>query len=132
MIFRVKILVNFCFLVSEDALAGTVVIKLALTDGDGDIPSSIALYITSGNPLAQFSVRNTGEVYVSKSIDRELIDIYYLSITATDGKFVTSTKLTIKVLDVNGKFYITAIKINILQKTLALNTIFLQMNNLFV
>lgn len=78
--------------------------KLELSDADSEIPSSIAFYITSGNPLAHFSVRNTGEVYVSKSIDRERIDVYHLGITATDGKFVSSTKLTIKVLDVNGKF----------------------------
>lgn len=87
----------------EDALAGTVVMKLELSDADSEIPSSIAFYITSGNPLAHFSVRNTGEVYVSKPLDRERIDIYHLGITATDGKFVSSAKLTIKVLDVNGE-----------------------------
>lgn len=92
----------FWFAVKENALAGTVVIKLTLTDADSEIPASIAFYITSGNPLSQFSVRNTGEVYVSKPIDRELMDIYHLTIFATDGKFVTSAKLTINILDVNG------------------------------
>lgn len=90
----------------ENALAGTVVFKLALTDADSKIPASIAFYITSGNSLSQFSVRNTGEVYVRKSIDRELTDIYHLNIIATDGKFVSSTKLTINILDVNGKIFV--------------------------
>ncbi len=75
-----------------------------MTDADGEIPSKMAFYITDGNSLAQFSVRNTGEVYVSKPIDRERIDVYVLNITATDGKFVANTKLTIKILDVNGKY----------------------------
>lgn len=93
-----------CVVVKEDALAGTVVVKLTLSDADSEIPSSTSFYITSGNPLAQFSVRNTGEVYVSKPIDRELIDFYELNVIATDGKFVTTTKLAINVLDVNGKY----------------------------
>ena len=92
-----------CFAVKENALAGTVVIKLTLTDLDSEIPASIAFYITSGNPLGQFAVRNTGEVYVTKPVDRELTDIYHLNVTATDGKYVTSTTLTINILDVNGK-----------------------------
>ena len=86
----------------ENTLAGTVVMKLTLKDDDGEVPANIAFYITSGNPLGQFSVRNTGEVYVQKAVDRELTDVYHLNVTATDGKFVTTATLTINVLDVNG------------------------------
>lgn len=94
----------FACAVKEDALAGTVVVKLELTDADSEIPASTAFYITSGNALAQFAVRNTGEVYVSKGIDRELIDFYQLEVIATDGKFVTTAKLSINVSDVNGEW----------------------------
>ncbi|XP_065207257.1 fat-like cadherin-related tumor suppressor homolog isoform X3 [Planococcus citri] len=89
--------------VKEDALAGTVIIRLALSDADSEIPKNIAFYITSGNPLAQFGVRNTGEIFVLKSLDRETIDFYELNMVATDGKFVTSSKLVINIVDVNDE-----------------------------
>lgn len=102
---RHKIIFSIRIAVKEDALAGTVVIKLDLSDADSEIPPNMAFFITSGNPLVQFSIRNTGEVYVSKAIDRETQDFYELNVIATDGKFVTSTKLAINILDVNGIEY---------------------------
>ena len=96
-------MIFFIFAVKEDALAGTVIVKLELTDADDEVPSTISFLIVAGDPLAQFSVRNTGEVYVTKPIDRETIDAYRLTVLATEGKFVSNVTLVVNVLDVNGE-----------------------------
>lgn len=88
--------------VSEDALPGTVVTQLSTTDLDVDLKSPVDLYITSGDVMSQFQIRQTGEIYVAKPLDRELVSQYFLHVTATDGKFVTSTKVSIDVIDANG------------------------------
>ncbi|XP_024879658.1 fat-like cadherin-related tumor suppressor homolog isoform X4 [Temnothorax curvispinosus] len=87
--------------VNEDALPGTVVVKLITVDKDTDVNTPIEFYITSGDPRSQFQIRSTGEVYVAKSLDRETIDRYELQIVGTDGKYVFETKVTVQVLDVN-------------------------------
>ncbi|XP_015586979.1 fat-like cadherin-related tumor suppressor homolog isoform X2 [Cephus cinctus] len=88
-------------IVNEDALPGTVVVKLVTIDKDTDLNTPVEFYITSGDPRSQFQIRSTGEVYVSKSLDRETTDQYDLLVVGTDGKYVFDTKVTIKVLDVN-------------------------------
>ena len=55
-----KILIS----VKEDALAGTVVVQLAVTDLDVELVSSVEYYITAGDLHSQFAVRATGQVYV--------------------------------------------------------------------
>ncbi|GLH14886.1 Fat-like cadherin-related tumor suppressor homolog [Gryllus bimaculatus] len=78
--------------VNEDALPGTVVVQLETTDLDSDLISPVEFYITSGDPQSQFQIRQTGEVYVAKPLDRESISKYILEVTATDGKFIAKTK----------------------------------------
>ncbi|XP_053978063.1 fat-like cadherin-related tumor suppressor homolog isoform X1 [Hylaeus volcanicus] len=87
--------------VNEDALPGTVVVKLVTVDKDSDVNTPIEFYITSGDSRSQFQIRSTGEVYVAKALDRETIDRYELEIIGTDGKYVFKTKVTVQVLDVN-------------------------------
>ncbi|XP_053598514.1 fat-like cadherin-related tumor suppressor homolog isoform X2 [Microplitis demolitor] len=87
--------------VKEDALPGTVVVKLTTVDKDIDLNTPVEFYITSGDPRSQFQVRSTGEVYVAKSLDRELVDRYELNVVGTDGKFVFDTIVTVQILDVN-------------------------------
>ncbi|XP_076767085.1 FAT atypical cadherin kugelei isoform X6 [Xylocopa sonorina] len=87
--------------VNEDALPGTVVVKLVTVDKDSDVNTPIEFYITSGDPRSQFQIRSTGEVYVAKALDRETIDRYELEIVGTDGKYVFKTRVTVQVLDVN-------------------------------
>ncbi|XP_011297771.1 fat-like cadherin-related tumor suppressor homolog isoform X1 [Fopius arisanus] len=87
--------------VKEDALPGTVVVKLVTVDKDIDLMTPVEFYITGGDPRSQFQVRATGEVYVAKALDRETIDRYELNVVGTDGKFVFDTKVTVQVLDVN-------------------------------
>ncbi|XP_076298680.1 FAT atypical cadherin kugelei isoform X2 [Lasioglossum baleicum] len=87
--------------VNEDALPGTVVVKLVTVDKDLDVNTPIEFYITSGDPRSQFQIRSTGEVYVAKPLDRETLDRYELVIVGTDGKYVFKTRVTVQILDVN-------------------------------
>ncbi|XP_023289907.1 fat-like cadherin-related tumor suppressor homolog isoform X2 [Orussus abietinus] len=86
--------------VSEDALPGTVVVKLKTEDED-DVETPVEFYVTSGDPRSQFQIRSTGEVYVAKALDRETRDEYDLDVVGTDGKFVFDTKVNVRVLDAN-------------------------------
>lgn len=97
--------INLCVLspVNEDALPGTVVVALGTKDRDVDLVSPVEFYITGGDPRSQFQIRQTGEVYVAKPLDRESVSNYILDVTATDGKFIATTKVTIDILDANGK-----------------------------
>ncbi|XP_014600494.1 PREDICTED: fat-like cadherin-related tumor suppressor homolog isoform X3 [Polistes canadensis] len=92
---------HYAAAVNEDALPGTVVVKLIAVDKDTSVVTPIEFYITSGDPRSQFQIRSTGEVYVAKTLDRETIDHYELDIVGTDGKYVFDTKVTVQVLDVN-------------------------------
>ncbi|KAK6637236.1 hypothetical protein RUM44_007650 [Polyplax serrata] len=87
--------------VSEDALPGTVVVQVTTADLDVDLKSPVDLYIVAGDVMSQFQIRQTGEIYVAKSLDREFLSHYDLHVTATDGKFVTSTSVSIDVIDAN-------------------------------
>ncbi|PNF22862.1 hypothetical protein B7P43_G15012, partial [Cryptotermes secundus] len=87
--------------VNEDALPGTVVVALDTKDRDVDLVSPVEFYITGGDPRSQFQIRQTGEVYVAKPLDRESVSNYVLDVTATDGKFIATTKVTIDILDAN-------------------------------
>lgn len=85
-------------------ITGTVVIQLAITDNDSD-ETPVEYYITSGDPLCQFQIRPTGDVYITKLLDRESIPRYNLNIITTDGRHSTTTKLTVDILDANGIFF---------------------------
>ncbi|XP_046748553.1 fat-like cadherin-related tumor suppressor homolog isoform X2 [Diprion similis] len=87
--------------VKEDALPGTVVVKLLTTDRDKDLKTPVEFYITSGDPRSQFQIRSTGEVYVAKKLDREMIGEYELDVIGTDGKYVCKTNVRVEIIDVN-------------------------------
>ncbi|XP_023209477.1 protocadherin Fat 1-like, partial [Centruroides sculpturatus] len=87
--------------VAEDALPGTVLVRLEIIDADENIDNSIEYYITDGNPKNQFDIRQTGELFVSKLLDREDIASYFLEITITDGTFISQTTVDIEIIDVN-------------------------------
>ncbi|XP_055855772.1 fat-like cadherin-related tumor suppressor homolog isoform X2 [Episyrphus balteatus] len=92
---------NYTTSVSEDALPGTVLVQLSVTDKDADANTAVEYYITSGDPLSQFHIRQTGELFTAKPLDREQTSSYFLNIIATDGKYSASTNVTIVVKDVN-------------------------------
>ncbi|XP_065170403.1 fat-like cadherin-related tumor suppressor homolog isoform X3 [Atheta coriaria] len=87
--------------VPEDALPGTVVSLLEITDADIDLNTPVEFYITAGDPGSQFQIRQTGELYVVKDLDRETVPDYDLNILVTDGLFADNTHVSIKVLDAN-------------------------------
>ncbi|GBP81327.1 Fat-like cadherin-related tumor suppressor homolog [Eumeta japonica] len=86
--------------VPEDAIPGTVVVRLELRDGDYE-ENSVDMYVTDGDLGCQFGVRASGEVFVARPLDRERMAIYSLRVFASDGKFSASTSLVITVTDVN-------------------------------
>lgn len=88
--------------VNEDALPGTVVLQLSTIDRD-QIETPVEYYILSSDLQSQsvFQIRNTGELYVAKELDRETIPHYMLDIIATDGTFTTHTNVSIDLIDAN-------------------------------
>lgn len=93
--------IKYTSTVSEDSLPGTVILQIGTTDKDIEINTPIEYYIISGDPLSQFQIRQTGEVYVAKPLDRESVSSYNLGVIVTDGKFTATTNITILVLDAN-------------------------------
>lgn len=87
--------------VNENSLPGTVLLKLEITDKDGDAETAVDFYIISGDLYSQFQIRQSGELYVAKQLDRESIDSYLLTILVTDGKFIDTTNVTLTVQDSN-------------------------------
>ncbi|KAG1673729.1 Fat-like cadherin-related tumor suppressor [Nymphon striatum] len=94
---------NYIAAVNEDALPGTVIITVSTSDVDSSKVSDapIEYYMTEGDIRGQFGIRQTGEVFVSQTLDREITDKYDLVITATDGTFVATCRLLIDILDAN-------------------------------
>ncbi|XP_055371961.1 fat-like cadherin-related tumor suppressor homolog [Condylostylus longicornis] len=92
---------NYTTSINEDAIPGTVLVQVATTDADLDLNTLVEYYIISGDPLLQFEIRESGELTIVKSLDRESVDSYTLEIVATDGKFTSKTKIFVKVLDAN-------------------------------
>lgn len=87
--------------VNENSLPGTVLLQLEITDKDGDAEAAVDFYIISGDLYSQFQIRQSGELYVAKQLDREAIDRYQLTILVTDGKFIDTANVTINVQDSN-------------------------------
>lgn len=87
--------------VNENSLPGTVLLKLEISDKDGDAETAVDFYIISGDLYSQFQIRQSGELYVAKQLDRESIDSYLLTILVTDGKFIDTTNVTVSVQDSN-------------------------------
>lgn len=89
-------------------MPGTVVVQLTTTDLDSpELLTPLVYHVTGGDTRSQFQIRGTGELYVAKALDRESIPRYDLAITATDGKFVAVTRVSIDILDANGNIYLT-------------------------
>lgn len=92
---------NYKTSVSEDSLPGTVLLQLEITDKDMDLNTPIDYYIIAGDTFSQFQIRTTGELFVVKSLDRESISSYELTVLVTDGKFTSQTTVSITVIDTN-------------------------------
>ncbi len=60
----------------------------------------LSLY-SGGDDLGQFNIRSTGEIYVNKPLDHEVMSEYQLTVSATDGAFVSTASVKISILDAN-------------------------------
>ncbi|XP_045469521.1 fat-like cadherin-related tumor suppressor homolog isoform X5 [Harmonia axyridis] len=87
--------------IRENALPGTVLLTLETTDADIDLSTKVEFYITSGDPSSQFQIRQTGQLFVAKKLDRETTPSYDLEVLVTDGLYTDITRIAITVLDVN-------------------------------
>ena len=87
--------------VNEGALPGTIIIELLISDLDTEAGTEVEFFITKGDPMGKFQIKKNGEVYVARELDREKVASYKMTVTATDGVFVTSCQLFIEILDDN-------------------------------
>jgi len=87
--------------VNEDAAPGTVLMSLVTTDSDDQKNTEIRYYIIEGDNLGKFGVLPSGQVVVSRPLDREMVSRYKLTVAATDGGLTSTTRVTVDILDDN-------------------------------
>ena len=82
--------------IREDALPGTVV--LTVLASDPDLNSRVEYFILEGDTFNQFAISFDGKIYTRLGIDKELTELYELTIVAFDGRFKSAWKVFIRVL----------------------------------
>ena len=90
--------------ISEDAVVGTLVIKLNVTDADSGANGEFILAFKEASYTDVFTLSNDGKVKVAKQLDRESKTDYAFTVIAKDKGFpqqTTQVRLTIIVNDVN-------------------------------
>ncbi|XP_006863959.1 PREDICTED: protocadherin Fat 2 [Chrysochloris asiatica] len=91
--------------VVENREPGELVATLKTLDDDiSEQNRQVTCYITEGDPLGQFGISQVEDewrIFSRKTLDRELVAKYLLSVTASDGKFQASVPVEIFVLDIN-------------------------------
>ena len=84
---------------SESVSINTIAYVALAVDADSD---TLQFSIAGGNQDNKFTMNSqTGEVFVSSSLDREVISNYDLTISVTDGSMVDTRVLTVEVEDIN-------------------------------
>ena len=82
----------------EDREVGLVLLTVIATDTD----KGETLQYSMSPIVSEFFVEaSTGNVILLKSLDRELTDLYELTIQATDGENIATAAVTITVPDIN-------------------------------
>jgi len=72
--------------VLENEPNGTVVMRVQAIDKDGTSPNNIVTYFLDAEQQENFEIdANTGEIKTRKMFDREMQDIYQVSVIARDG-----------------------------------------------
>uniref|UniRef100_A0A1B6CQG5 Cadherin domain-containing protein n=1 Tax=Clastoptera arizonana TaxID=38151 RepID=A0A1B6CQG5_9HEMI len=89
----------------EAAPVGTLVLTVAATDNDTGLNGEVHYSIHGSSADDNFSINSkSGEIYLKKSLDRELKDLHIISIIAADfgvPNLTTSINVWITVLDLN-------------------------------
>ena len=95
--------------VLEEQPAGLIVATVTATDRDGGEDGMVFYSITDSNPpegRLLFQVNASGQIYTTGPLDRETVDIYNLTVSATDGGVpprVDYASVLITVLDINDQ-----------------------------
>ncbi|VDD81089.1 unnamed protein product [Mesocestoides corti] len=90
--------------VPEDMELGTVIMELKAIDRDADAVLTYSINSAPGvNLSTPFEVEPDGKVRLRKACDFEKTTDYNLPIRASDGEFTASTRLHIRILDVNDE-----------------------------
>ncbi|KAJ8338471.1 hypothetical protein SKAU_G00374370 [Synaphobranchus kaupii] len=91
--------------ISEDISPGDTVMQVSADDLDGPLNNLIHYSIVSGDPERQFGIDpRSGEIRVIRSLDREKVTHYSLTVQAADGghpPLSTAVQVTVTVSDVN-------------------------------
>ncbi|XP_056372827.1 protocadherin Fat 2 [Hyla sarda] len=91
--------------VAENSQPGQVITTIKTWDNDmTESNRKVTCYITDGDQFGLFSISEVGNQWVissKKPLDREETERYFLSVTASDGKFQSTTHVEITVLDIN-------------------------------
>lgn len=78
---------------AENTAIDSSVVTVAATDSDYGTDGSLTYSITAGNTNSEFVINPvTGEIRTAKSLDKETISTYTLTIKATDGGTDPSVK----------------------------------------
>ncbi|XP_059046362.1 cadherin-related tumor suppressor [Achroia grisella] len=91
----------------EDVPIGSSVVTISATDMDSGLNGKLLYIITSGDDGHDFMITNNGTIYTVKSLDREIIPIYNLIVTAKDSakppepQLSSTVQVTIQLKDVN-------------------------------
>lgn len=111
--------------ISEGSTAGTQVVRLYTTDEDEGLNGDVFYSITAGNDEGKFDIDEaTGQIVLARSLDRETISKYALTVTAHDAgltqRLSSSATVYVDVLDENDnapEFTQTNSKISVIETT---------------
>lgn len=91
--------VQYQIAVNEDVLLGIVFLVFKIIDVD--VKSNVDYFIVDGDFMGMFKIYKNGDIYVIKSLDREMVFNYVLIVVVLDGFFVFIVKVNVEILDVN-------------------------------
>lgn len=111
--------------VSEGATIGTQLLRVYTTDADEDLNGDVFYSLEDGNQQGKFIIDEaTGQISLAKTLDRETLDNYVLTVVAHDAglevRLSSSTTVNIEVLDENDnspKFIDNQSRISVIETT---------------
>ncbi|RZC34665.1 Cadherin domain containing protein [Asbolus verrucosus] len=111
--------------VSEGSSAGTQVIRLYTSDADEGLNGDVFYSILKGNEDGRFEIEEaTGQIMLARSLDRETISKYTLTVVARDAglskQLSSTTTVVVEVMDENDnspEFTQTDSKISVIETT---------------
>ncbi|XP_078692007.1 protocadherin-like wing polarity protein stan [Branchiostoma floridae x Branchiostoma belcheri] len=90
----------YSVLVSDDALADSIIQTVTCTDADISPNTAMSYSIVTGNTNSDFSIDSTGDVRVENTLDDAVTEFYTLEVWVTDGtQFTTVTYVYVQVQD---------------------------------